>query len=374
MGKGRGLMGTKGMVKLTLRYVHQDVDRHGNRRIYFWRRGSRKVRIREPLGTPAFFEVYRKLLADAEAGKLVRPSHDVGKPEPGTYRWLCTQYFSSAEFRQLDPRTQTVRKRILEMTFDERIAPNEKTVYANFPLSRMTTKAVKVLRDRKFDLPEAANARVKAIRQVWAWGIQEEHVNTNPARDVRYLRGKPGGFHSWEIQEVERFEKRHPIGTKARLAFGLLLYTGQRRSDVVLFGRQHVHDGALRFTQVKGRNRSPKRLELPVLPELQKIIDASPTGNLTFLVTKFGKPFTADGFGNWFRRRCDEAGLPHCSAHGLRKAGATIAAENGATGSQLMAIFGWETMKEAERYTKAARQKKMARDAMPKLLRTKNGT
>lgn len=367
-------MGTKGMVTLKLRYVHQDTDRHGNVRTYFWRKGGPKIRIRESLGTQAFFEVYRKLLADAEAGKLVRPRREARDAEPGTYRWLCTQYFASAEFRQLDPRTQTVRRRILETTFDERIAPTETAIYADFPLSRMTTKAIKVLRDRKLDLPEAANARVKAIRQVFAWGIQEEHVNANPAHDVKYLRGKPGGFHSWDNQEVERFEQRHPIGTKARLALGLLLYTGQRRSDVVLFGRQHVHDGELHFTQFKGRNRAPKRLQLPILPELQKIIDASPTGNLTFLVTKFGKPFTAPGFGNWFRRRCDEAGLPHCSAHGLRKAGASIAAENGATENQLMAIFGWETSKEAARYTKTARQKKLARDGMTKLLRTKNGT
>lgn len=374
MGEGRGLMGTTNMVSLKLRYVYEDVDRHGNVRIYFWRRGSPKIRIRETLGTPAFFDVYRKLLADAEAGKLVRPPHDNRRLEPGTYRWLCTQYFASAEFRQLAPRTQTVRRRILEKTFDEPIAPGEFAVFGDFPLSRITAKAIKVLRNRKLDRPEAANARVKAIRQVFAWGIQEEHVNANPARDVKYLRGKPGGFHSWDNQQVERFEQRHPIGTKARLALGLLLYTGQRRSDVVLFGRQHVRDGALRFTQVKGRNRAPKRLELPILPELQKIIDASPTGNMTFLVTKFGQPFTASGFGNWFRRRCDEAGLTHCSAHGLRKAGASIAAENGATENQLMAIFGWETSKEAARYTKAARQKKMASDAMPKLLRTKNGT
>jgi integrase len=173
---------------------------------------------------------------------------------------------------------------------------------------------------------------------------------------------------------VEKFEKRYAVGTKARLALALLLYTGQRRSDVVLFGRQHVRDGALKFTQVKGRNRAPKRLVLPVLPELQEIIDATPTGDLTFLITQFGKPFTANGFGGWFRRRCDEAGLPHCSAHGLRKAGASIAAENGATESQLMAIFGWETMKEAARYTKAARQQKMARDAMPLLVRAKDRT
>ena len=73
--------------------------------------------------------------------------------------------------------------------------------------------------------------------------------------------------------------------------------------------------------------------------------------------------------GGWFRERCDEAGLTHCSAHGLRKAGATIAAENGASPHQLMAIFGWLTLKEAERYTQAARRKRMARAGMGYLVR-----
>ena len=84
------------------------------------------------------------------------------------------------------------------------------------------------------------------------------------------------------------------------------------------------------------------------------MLDATPTGNLAFLVKAFGKPFTSNGFGNWFRKQCDEAGLKHCSAHGLRKAGAALAAENGATERQLMAIFGWTTMKEASRYSRAA--------------------
>jgi integrase len=362
------------MVTVRLRYVHQDTDRHGNVRTYFWRKGGPKVRIREVPGTQVFLDVYRKLLAELEADTLAPAKPENNKPQSGTYRWLCVQYFCSAEFRQLDLRTQRVRRRILEMTFFEPIAPGEKAVYAGFPLSRMTPKAVRVLRDRKLELPEAANSRVKAIRQVFAWGIAQEHVATNPARDVPYLKGRSGGFHSWEIEEVEKFERRHPVGTKARLALALLLYTGQRRSDVVLFGRQHVRDGALKFTQVKGRNRAPKRLALPVLAELQEIIDATATGDLTFLTTQFGKPFTANGFGGWFRRRCDEAGLPLCSAHGLRKAGAAIAAENGATESQLMAIFGWDTMKEAARYTKAACQQKMARDAMPLLVRAKDRT
>jgi integrase len=52
-------------------------------------------------------------------------------------------------------------------------------------------------------------------------------------------------------------------------------------------------------------------------------------------VTQYGRAFTVAGFGNRFRDRCHEAGLPHCTAHGLRKAGATIAAENGAIDRQL---------------------------------------
>jgi integrase len=96
---------------------------------------------------------------------------------------------------------------------------------------------------------------------------------------------------------------------------------------------------------------------------LERIIDATPCGDLTFLVNEWGRPFTDAGFGNWFRDRCVEAGVPG-RAHGLRKAGATIAAENGATELQLMAIFGWDTMKEAERYTRKANRNRLAEEGM----------
>lgn len=143
-----------------------------------------------------------------------------------------------------------------------------------------------------------------------------------------------------------------------------MLYTGARRSDVVRLGRQMERDGVLAFTEAKGRVHAVKQRMLPILPELRAALDATPSGHLTYLVTEFGKPFTPAGFGNWFRRRCNEAGLPHCSAHGLRKAGATIAANNGATEHQLMAIFGWQSPKQAARYTEAANRAKLAADAM----------
>ena len=98
------------------------------------------------------------------------------------------------------------------------------------------------------------------------------------------------------------------------------MYTGARRSDAAVFGPQRVKNGWIKFVAQKNRNRRPVTIELPVPPALAAIIEASVTGTLTFLVTEYGKPFTAAGFGGWFRARCDEAGLPHCSAHGLRKA------------------------------------------------------
>lgn len=137
-----------------------------------------------------------------------------------------------------------------------------------------------------------------------------------------------------------------------------------RHSDIVCLGPQHVRDGRVNFTQMKNKDRKPVHLSIPILPELQTIINTTPTGSLAFIVTEFGKPFTSNGFGNWFQKRCDEAGLKHCSAHGLRKAGAAFAAENGATERQLMAIFGWSTMKEASRYTRAANQKVLAASGM----------
>ena len=175
-----------------------------------------------------------------------------------------------------------------------------------------------------------------------------------------YIRSGSTGYHSWTPEEIATFEERHPIGTRARLALALLLYTGQRRSDVVAIGKQHVRNGSLCFTQYKNRRSKPVTLQIPIVCELQRIIDASPCGDLTFLVTELGRPFTSAGFGNRFRQWCDEANLKNCSAHGLRKAAAARLAELGATEHEIMAVTGHRTSKEVTRYTRAARQKILA--------------
>ena len=206
-------------------------------------------------------------------------------------------------------------------------------------------------------------------------GLHRGSISWQQSRqDVSYRSTGSQGHKTWGIEQVRQFGARHPIGTKARLALALLLYLGQRRGDTTKFGVQHVrnsdqvteelrklHGGRwIVFTQQKNRKRKPVTLWLPILPELEEIIAASPVGDLTFLVTAFGKGFTDAGFGNWFRDRCDEAGLQGYSAHGLRKAGATQAADRGASEFALMAIFGWRSGKQAVNYTRAAKQKLLA--------------
>lgn len=360
-------------MQIELRYVYEDTDRHGNVRIYFWRgKGHRKVRIHETPGSKEFRDAYDAAAAldtlkrseTPEQAAGLAPHSPLTLAKPGTYRWLCSRYMAEcADYLQCDSQTRRTRRQILENTYDEPIAPGSSKIFADFPLEHLSLKALYVLRDRKLDLPGAANNRVKALRQVFKWAVAPnvQILKINLARDVELFKPKTDeGFHTWTIEEVRAFAKKHPLGTKAHLALGLLLFTGVRRSDVVLLGRQMIREGWLHFTEKKNGRRKPKARQLPILPALRHIIDNSPAGNMTFLVTEYDRPFTGNGFGNKMRDWCNEAGLPQCSAHGLRKAGATIAADNGATEHQLMAIFGWESPKQAALYTRKANRRKLA--------------
>ena len=227
-------------------------------------------------------------------------------------------------------------------------------------------KQVRKLRDELKASPVVANIRLKALRALFSWAVEEEDAPHNPTIGVKRLKHVSTGFHSWELHEIRKYEERHPVGSKARLAMTLLLYTACRREDVVRFGPQHVRDGRIRYRQAKNKHRNPVDLDIPIHPDLKAIIDATPSNHLTFLTTEYGRSFTPAGFGNKFRQWCNEAGLPHCSSHGLRKAAATRLAQRGATAHEIMAITGHRSLEEVERYTRAAKQGELADAAMVK--------
>ncbi|ATU92756.1 integrase [Phyllobacterium zundukense] len=343
-----------GSGEIDFRKLVEDTDRHGNVRVYLRVKGQPKIRLREIPGTDAFLTEYRRALAGKTKPKTPKPDTHYKPSTKGSISWLVKQYYTCAEFKGLGDRTQQVRRLILD-AFCRKDGDK--------PYAKLEPKHIRKRRDAKSDTPEAANGMIKALRQVFTFAVDNDHHDRNPAKDVPYLKSTGDGFHSWSIEEVEQFEKRHPIGTKAHLAMALLLYSAQRRSDIVGFGPHSVKAGKLTFTQVKNARNKPITLELPVRPELKAVLEASQLGEATFIVTEFNKPYTSNGFGNWFRRRCDEAGLPHCSSHGLRKAAATRLAEADASESEIMAITGHTTSKEVSRYTKAKRQKVLAEQA-----------
>jgi len=120
------------------------------------------------------------------------------------------------------------------------------------------------------------------------------------------------------------------------------------------------------------QDKTEQNLKIPFHPKLASAIQIMPRNNLTFLLTEAGVPFSAAGFGNWFRDRCNEAGLPHCSAHGLRKACATRLANAGCTPEQIKAVTGHKTLSEVARYTRAADQVRNAKQALTNLLRSES--
>jgi integrase len=352
-------------------YLKSEPDRHGNDRLYV-RRHDRKIRLREKPGTRAFIIEYNaglKALEDTHSALNGVPSkpHGLTAATPYTLGWLIAKYKASGEFGALDAKSRAARSSMLDVCALEprhHDAPDD--LMRDCPLKEFTSEHGRMLRDRVKGQPGAANNRRKHLSAMFGWAADttETKVKSNPMRDVRPIKSTSAGYYPWTIADLTKFEDRHPIGTKARLAVGLLLFLGPRRQDMVGFGKQHVREGVIGFVPKKTRHIRPETSYKPVLPILADIIAASPCGDLTFLVTAHGKPFTANGFGNKMREWCNQAGLPQCTAHGLRKLGATIAAENGATLPQLMSIFDWSTPGQAMKYIKAADRKRMAGQAM----------
>jgi integrase len=223
--------------------------------------------------------------------------------------------------------------------------------------------------NQKAAIPFAQRNFLNTLRMMFKWAAKEGRIPENPTLGVTREMVRTTGYKTGTEADIERIEARHAIGTKERLAFALIIYTGQRRSDVVEMGPHHIHDGVLTIDQGKTEGGEEAHLEIPVHPKLKAIIEATPTiGMKTFLVTHFGKPYTAPGFGNWFREVCDAANCHDVSAHSFHKATARRLAEIGCTAHQIAAITGHASIAEVQRYTKAADRKRMAKEAMAKLI------
>lgn len=331
------------MVLLKLKHVYRSRDRQGRDRYLLRLPGRKAVTIKGAYGSPEFMANYQ------DAIEPVERIH-VPNGAPGTIAALVPLFFGSDKFTSKKPSTQRSRRSVLE-----RFAEN----HGDKRVDNLRPRHVQAMVDAKG--PNAARHFLIAVRLLMAFAISIGWCRENPTKGVTRAQIKTPGYATWAEEDIEAFYAAYPIGTRERLALELLLWTGQRRGDVVRMGRQLIRGGVMQITQEK----TGETVFIPVLPPLQAAIDALPDSNMTFLVTEYGRPFTANGFGNWFRARCRAVGVTK-SPHGLRKATCRRLAEAGRSASEIAAVTGHRTLKEVERYTRAADRKRMAIAAMTK--------
>jgi integrase len=338
------------MTRLKLHFVQAWVDAEGRVHRYFRRPGYPRVRLPGLPGSTEFMAAYQEAL---EGPPLV-----IGaiRSKPGTVAAAVAAYLVSPEFSALATGTQVHRRAILQRFRDQ---------HGDKPMGQMPAKFITLLLGEM--KPHAARNWFKALRALCQFCVANEMMANDVTQAMKPPKVKTAGHHTWTEEQIAQYEGHHPIGSKARLALALGLYTIQRRGDVVRMGRQHISEGVLSVRQEK----TGAMLALPVHPALQAVLDATPSTHLTFLVTKSGQSFSGNDFSEQFRKWCTEAGLPaECTFHGLRKVGCCRLADAGCSAPQIAAWSGHGSLREVERYTRAADQKRMARDALERMLRT----
>lgn len=325
-------------------YLHRETSRHGSAVWYVRKGDGPRIRIRGTFGTPEFMAAYTA----AVSGGTPAPAR---KAAAGTLGWLIERYRETTAWTDLSKATRRQRENIFKQVIATAGAESCRAI---------GRKTIAAGRDRRSGTPAQARNFLDAMRGLFRWAAAAEHVAADPTDGVKNPKRKDeGGFPAWNEDDVAAFQKRWPLGTKERVWLDVLLYTGLRRGDAVRIGKQHVRDGIATIrTEKTGAD-----VALPILPVLQATLDAGPTGDLAFICGERGQPLTKESFGNAFRAACRAAGVDK-SAHGVRKIGATRAADNGASESQLEAIFGWSGGQMASLYTRAANRRRLAKEAM----------
>lgn len=334
-------------------YLHKFRTRHGKFIWYVRKPGGKRVRIKGDYGSPDFNTNYKTAL-DGLTVTQASP-----RAANGTMAWLWARYRETGAWTHLAPATRRQRENIMVGVLK---------AIGHERCNAIKRSDVIQAREARSKTPAQSRNFLDAMRGMFRWALDADHIKIDPTAGVKNPpKPKGGGFLVWTEDDVDRFQAFWAIGTQERVWLDVLLYTGLRRGDAVRLGKQHVRNGEAVLKTEKSQEEV--RVTIPILPVLQATLTAGPTGDLAFICGKKGDPLTKESFGNMFSAACRRAGLVNKSAHGVRKIGATRAAENGATVSELEALFGWRGGGMASLYTRDADRARLARGAAHKLNR-----
>lgn len=318
------------------------VDRHGKKR---WRLRikSRGVDTYLPgsYGSAEFREAYHLAIDGAKVG-IQEP-----RAPTGTLAWLIESYLRSPRHKNKSESTRRVLRRELDWL---------REVAGKYPFASFRAKHIEAVMAKK-DGPAAANKVRKNFSLLFTFAIKNELMAANPARAADRLKESRDGYHTWTESEMAQFLAFYPSGTKERLVFMLAMNTGAARQDIAAMTRGNLSNNRISYR----RGKTEIGGDYEILPELATELAYLPAGQM-MLVAHGAKalPYKPETLGNWFRKVCDAAGLPHCSLHGVRKGQATAIADEGGTEFEVMSFLAHASPKEAATYTKKAGRAKLA--------------
>lgn len=332
------------MAKLILEYL--DIIPVKGKKYYYYRRGGRRIKLPNDIYSLEFNEAYRRTHASFEDKKVTTNL-------VGTINNLIISYKSSSDFKELKPRVKELYLPILD-AFQEK--------YGNLSKDGITRRFLMEWRDSMSSTPGKANNSMTTMRSVMRFARDRGIIKVNPTDKIKKL--KMGSWRCWTQSEIDSFLEICP--ENMRLAIFLGIYTGQRINDITKMRWNQIVDGGINVVQEK----TGQELWIPIHTDLAKQIEKTKKTSVMILTTQSGKPFLRRNLSEKFKETCREAGLPEdCVFHGLRKTAAVRLAEAGCTSNQIRAITGHLTTDMVEYYTRGADQKKIAQDAMNKLIK-----
>jgi hypothetical protein len=202
------------MTKIRLAYIHEFRDRHGKVRRYVRLPGRKRVPSPGMPGSDEFMEAYRAALA----GEAPRGEVGASRARPGTVNAAVVSYFNSSAFQSLAPNTRRNRRAILEH-FRSQHRDNRIALLQGGHIDRMVAA--------KAGTPGTARIFVSALRALMRHCILVGLRTDDPTQGIKLPPAKSAGYQTWTEDDIAKFESAHPIGSKARLALALLLYTAQ---------------------------------------------------------------------------------------------------------------------------------------------------
>jgi integrase len=242
------------MALLRLKYLKVYRDRHGTVRRYFRRRGQKEVRLKGEPGTTEFMLAY-----EAALGTRARRTDEA---KVGTFTRIITDYYRSASFANLKPSSRKLYRLVLD-----RIAERHGH---RLVCDARRTDVRKIVEEIGAAKPAMANVTRAVLRLLMQYAVETELRLDNPVAGLKTYR--TGTRHTWTDDELSRFEQRWRLGTRERLAFALLLYTGQRAGDIVKMRRSDLSEGFIRVVQEK----TGAELSIPLHPAIMAAIRAVP--------------------------------------------------------------------------------------------------